>query len=357
MTTYEELYGKPVDVLHPTIYVYAVDDGEGLPIRHLAVSLTPGEGRMELPRGRKGDKGDQGEPARPWTIMGDKTTEGIAALNLGPTDAGLAWRNSDTNALHYWSGGSWVVLSEAFGTEGPVGPAGSLQGVSIELKDEGTEPEAYVSGPAGNQTLMLRIPEKPGPKGDTGPAAAIGVASDYDNTITPAAGDVLTRQPNGKWGPGSSPKMRYYSIPEGSFTDTGDIWSGTRQTLVSFTLDQLSYASWLEITGHVRGGSGIPASSLAVEVRVGDAANGELIARGISTTRNGEHIITIHPHYSTNAQPNRIASPGTTVGVIPANHTGNAGTIYVTAIRTSGLGSIRVNADDAQLLIKRYPAA
>ncbi|QDF15398.1 minor tail protein [Gordonia phage Mollymur] len=356
MTTYDELYGPPVDVLHPTINVYAVDDGEGLPIRHLAVYLTPGEGRMELPRGKPGPKGDKGDPVAPWIVKGDKTTAGLAALNLGPAEAGFAWRNTDTNALHYWSGGAWVVLADAVGAEGPVGPAGSIAGVNIEMKDPDTEPEAYITGAPGNQVLSIRIPEKPGPQGNTGPAAAIGVASDYDATITPAAGDVLTRLPSGKWGPGTSPKMRYYSVPEGSFTDTGD-FGGSRQTLFTLSLDQVSYASWLEISGHLRGGIGLPGASMAVEVRVGDAANGELIARGYTNSRTGEHVIDVKPHYSTNAQPNRLVSPGGSVGVIPANHTGNAGTIYVTAVRTSGLGSVRAYADDGQLIIKRYPAA
>ncbi|AXH70423.1 minor tail protein [Gordonia phage Daredevil] len=356
MTTYDELYGPPVDVLHPTVKVYAVDDNEGVPIRHLAVHLTPGEGRMLLPRGLKGDKGDDGAPATAWQIKGERTTAQLAALTLGASEKGWAYKNSQTNALHYWDGTGWIVLTDAFGTDGPVGPAGSLSGVNIQMKAAGTEPEAYLTGPVGNQSLILMLPEKPGPKGDAGPAAAIASASDFDTTTSPAAGDFLTRLPNGKWGPGSSPRTRYYSIPEGNFTDTGDLWSGQRATLVSLSLDQLTYSTFLEVTGHMRVGTGIPASSISIEVRIGDAATGELIARGYTSSRTGEDVVAIHPHFSTNAQPSRNAAPGGTVGIVPASHTGTAGTLYVTAVRTSGLGSVRAFSDDAQLLIKRLPA-
>ena len=356
MPTYSDLYGEPIDVLHPTVKVYAVDDNEGLPIRHLSVSLTPGEGRMELPRGARGIPGPKGEPARPYTLMGDATTSDILDKSYGTADEGTAWRNTDTNDLHYWSGHEWVVLQDAFGAEGPQGPVSAFVDVEIAMVDEDEEPEAYLVGSAGNQSLVLRIPEKQGPKGDRGPTATIMTADDYDQSTIPSTGDVLTLQSNGKWGPGAAQAVRVYSIPSESITDTGSNWGGERDTLAIVPLDQLSYRSFIEITGHVRTNVDLLPSQISIEARLGDPASGELIARGVCQTRVGEDVVSIHPHYSEDSNPGRAVSPGSATGTVPAMHAGTSGTIYITARKATGLGVARVRSQDSQILIKRYPA-
>ncbi|ANA86384.1 minor tail protein [Gordonia phage OneUp] len=359
MPSYNDLFGDPVDVLHPAIRVYAVDDNEDLPLRHISISVTPGEGIMELPRGQKGEPGQKGDPATPFLHMGDRSASHISALQLGPDDAGKAYRNTDTNDMHYWSGSYWVVFQDAFGAQGPVGPPGAITAVSIEHLDKNDDPVASITGSPGNQVLHLGIPAVPGPKGDTGPSAAIESAADYDDAANPADGAVLTYNgTTGLWYPGAGPQVRHYSLPSGAFSNTGAQLTSSHQLLAELPLDPLPFPTAVYITGHFMMNQ-FNTSQMAIEARVGGtgaASDGTTVAKGIALPGIGDQFITLTPHFSTSASPNTSTAPGGYVGIIPANHTGNAGKIYVVVSRVGGIGAWEVKASHAQLSVLRHPA-
>ena len=355
MPNYSQYFGDPVAELHPTVKIFAVDDNDGLPIRQAALMLTPTEGAIELPRGAKGEKGDKGDPARPFNFQGNASSATIATLVYGTPETGYSWRNTDNDNLHYWNGDHWIVFPDAFGTAGPPGPVAPIADFDVEYIDEAAEFESWITGSAGDQTLHLRIPERPGPQGPIGPTAAIATATDYDGTITASTGKVLTKLSNGKWGPGSANTARMYSIPEASFASTGTQFDSGIEVLCEFPLDQLSYASYLHVTGHFRVNQ-LSTSSLLVEVRVGNSTTGELIGRGLSLAGAGDRIVQVNPHFSAGTSSSVNTSPGAYRGLIPANHTGTAGTVYVTVRRNGGVGTWQVAAADAQLSILRNPA-
>ncbi|QAU06564.1 minor tail protein [Gordonia phage WilliamBoone] len=359
MATYNDLFGEPVDVLHPAVRVYAVDDNEGgVPLRHLSITITPGEGVLELPRGLPGPAGDKGEPAVPFLHMGDRSAAHIAALQLGPSDAGKTYRNLDTNDMHYWSGSYWVVFDNAFGAQGPEGPSGKISGVSIETLDKDDDPVASLTGPPGSQVLHIGIPAVPGPKGDTGPAASIQSASDYDNTVPPADGSVVTYDAvAGKWKPYSAPKIRHYSLPSASFTNTGLQLTDSHRVLAELPLEPLTFPTALYVTGHFLINQ-FNTSQMAIEARVGGtgaASDGTTVAKGIALPGIGEQMVTVTPHFSTAASPSTSTAPSNYVGVIPANHTGNAGKVWVVISRLGGIGGWEVKGAHAQLSVMRHP--
>lgn len=358
MTSYNDLLGDPVDVLHPTVKVFAVDDNETLPVRHISMSLTPGEGILELPRGAKGLKGDKGDPAAPFIHLGDKTTAEIAALSLGSGDAGNTYRNTDNNNMHYWSGSAWVVFTDAFGAQGPQGSAGAFAGVAIETLAEGEDPEAAVTGSPGSQILHLGIPEKAGPTGPTGPAAAISASDDYDDTTAPANGQAITwDSTTSKWKPGSAQGVRHYTMPTSLFSNTGVQLTDDHILLAQLPLDQLTYATALHVTGHFIVNQ-LNTSRIAIEVRLGGPgpSSGTLIGKGIALAGAGEQVVNVMPHFSTTASPSTSTSPSGYIGTIAANHTGDAGKVYVSVVRLGGLGLWEVKADFAQVSILRHTA-
>lgn len=354
MPNYSQFFGDPVAELHPVVKIYAVDDDDGLPLRQAAFMMTPAEGAIELPRGKKGDKGDKGDPARPFNFQGSASTATIAALVYGTPEAGFAWRNTETNGLHYWNGDHWIVFADAFGTAGPPGPVAAIADFDVEYVDEEADFESWISGPAGDQTLHLRIPERPGPTGPTGPTASISTASDYDATITATTGSVLTKLGNGKWGAGSAVKSRMYSIPEASFTGTGLQLDSGVELLAELPLDAVNHSSFLHVTGHFRVKQ-FSTASILIEVRVGNATTGDLIARGLTNPGAGDQIIEVLPHFSAGTGSSVNTSPASYRGVVPANHTGAAGTVFVTARRNGGVGTWQINAADAQIAILRNP--
>ena len=351
MATFGDLFGDPIQVIHPTVYIYAVDDDGEVPIRQLSCVLTPSEGAMEIARGLPGPPGEKGEAARPYIDMGDIANQAaLDALNLTESDIGRAWRNVATNAMHVWTGSGWVVHVNAFGTQGPQGPSGGLDYITVEMVSESTPPSAQLSGPPGNQSMTLRIPETPGPPGSVGPAAAISAATDYDNTTAAVTGDALVKLSNGKWGPRSSNKaLGPYSLGPDQFTDVSSTFDD-RRLIATLPLPVLNYATTVDISGVVRVDNQVLGANVGVEVRLGNPDTGVILGKGISQSGNGTKALTLTNWYQTGH------APTDTNIQIPANHTGSAGTLYVSAFRVSGLGNWAAPSDANNFVVRRFPA-
>ena len=94
--------------------------------------------------------------------------------------------------------------------------------------------------------------------------------------------------------------------------------------------------------------------NLACTVKLGDVVNGQLIGRAFGNlTSRG----IIFPHYSSPADPMAAVSRTNTNCVVPANHVGKAGTIYVTVNNDGAAGAYEFNAKDAEILILVVPSS
>lgn len=95
---------------------------------------TAGTARLALPA----FKGDKGDPGDGFLWQGDRTSAELAALReaLGTDQRNWAYRNSDNNDLWVWIGNRFVISPDAFGAEGPRGPAPILVGGTVTVDGE-----------------------------------------------------------------------------------------------------------------------------------------------------------------------------------------------------------------------------
>nr|WP_296763784.1 hypothetical protein [Rhodococcus sp. (in: high G+C Gram-positive bacteria)] len=347
--TYADFFGDPVDVIHPTVYIYAVDDEGEVPVRQLSCVLTPTEGRMEIARGRKGDQGEKGDPSPPYEDRGDIANQAtLDGLVLGPNNVNWAWRNVQTNDLHVWTGSKWIIHKDAYGVQGPQGPMGQIEGVTVEMVAE-TEPATGTLAGTTGRSIHLKIPTKKGDKGDIGTPGAIEVAPDYKADTPAVVGDSLIKRADGKWGPGKAKlPVGPYSYGPDQFTAVSSTSDGTR-LIASMTLPPLPYATYLDIEGVLRINNGL-FITVGAEVRLGNGDTGVIIGRALGKSSSGDQVLDIKNWYASSFGPDN-----STPIQIPANHTGTQGTVYVTLKRTSGLTSWSFSNTDAQLIVRRIP--
>lgn len=102
-----------------------LDDREGS--KRAMIEVTNGVGHMFLPRGRRGEKGLDGEPGpgmAPQVVLNYPTdTEALAQLpQLGALDKGYCALNEPTKTAFFWSGTTWLLVTNAVGMQGPSGP-------------------------------------------------------------------------------------------------------------------------------------------------------------------------------------------------------------------------------------------
>lgn len=349
---YNALFGEPVEQLHPTVNIYAIDDSDNLPLRVITFQLTPTEGRLELPRGPIGPTGPAGAPSAPWIWMGEKANAtDIAALAYSTSDRGKTWRNLETNAAHYWDGAKWIIFNNAFGVTGPTGAFGYIESVNIQMVPQTENPDAWMTGNPGSQALNIKIPEKPGPAGPTGPSAAISSAADVDGTVTPRPGDTLTFGTGGKYLPMTAARPRRYTLPEGAFQD---MKSEGQAVIAQMPLEALPYATEITVSGHIKVNNSLFAGT-GVVVRLGNPDTGKIVARARIEGGAGLKSAVINEHLSQASDPNVQRTPSNPVAVIPALHTGQAGTLYIVGYRASGFGEWEVKQADAQLSVVREP--
>lgn len=316
-------------------------------------------------------KGDQGVPGIPSPIIRPVWGHGYAnaaALYAGEddlvtADAGMAW----------YIGGYWYIWTgtqfrqEQGSLEGPPGPTPKLT-----MTAEVVEPA--VGGPYGPITvektgtdlephLHLKVPGIPGPKGDN---STIAGSLDYDNTVSPLDGQgVIWDETKQKFVPGDlSPyAAQFWTIPQGSFAN-GNFNTG-EQIITQLTIDAQPVAWWPDVSGHVRWRRNGILSSAAVQIEVrieqltgapSVPGTAPIVALGPydPSTLDTTTVTHISPHFSSEAEPNRAASPTSSVGRIPANQ---QVTVWVIARRVGGTGGFTIDAAWSQLAIRAYPVS
>jgi hypothetical protein len=91
---------------------------------------------------------------------------------------------------------------------------------------------------------------------------------------------------------------------------------------------------------------------IGAQVLLGDPVNGTQVARGLGNVMGR---VTIMPHYSNGNSKNQVITPTNNYAVVPANHTGYQGTLFVNLWNDGMLGYYNFNPQGSQLYIQAVP--
>lgn len=350
MTTNTPIPGDPVylgSFLANTHWYGVVGDGE-TPAMQVATMEAVGQDAVIALDALKGDKGDKGDPADIVKMQWDSTITNAAGLptNLNlSTDVGKAWWIG--NLVYVWTGTHYVA--KAMGSPGQPGETPHVTVTMERIAPEATS-TVVQSGTSLNPVLHFKIAA---PRGPAGPAAAITLAEDYDDTLPPTGGQVLTWNATKElWEPSdfAARHPRMYSVPEAAFSNYTGLTQ--RQTILSYVVEAQDY-DWVPwVAGHIKAfGLELDADPLTIgcEVRLGDPTTGQLIGRGFGNISSWTHIT---PHFSTSGDPSAAVSPDNGVAMVAA---GQTATINVNLYNDGLLGAYVFNRSGAQLTILTIP--
>lgn len=308
---------------------------------------------LDALQGAQGEKGDPADIVRlQYDSAIDDTSELPTASQangfdrpLTIDDAGMAWWVG--NLVYMWTGTHYVA--KAMGSPGQTGATPHIT-VTTERIAPGLPSTVVRGGTTLNPTLHFRISAPAGPQG---PASAITLASDYDNTLPPENGQIVTwNDAKNKWEPSdfAAKHPRMYSVPEQAFTNFTGITQ--RQTILSYELEAQDYDYVPHIEGHIKAfGVEFDSDPLTIgcEVRLNDATTGPLIGRGFGNIASWSHI---KPHFSSSSDPTTAVAPDNSVAQVNA---GQRATIYVNLKNDGLFGAYIYNRGGSQLVITTIP--
>jgi hypothetical protein len=359
---------EPILIGGKSVYLkfYAMPRQQGDPRRiEGTMTLVGQEGALTL----DALVGPKGEPGLPSPIIRPEWGSPVKApgdlpkiATLDASDDGRAWYIDGEWHIYAHRAGEYVVVQGSI-----PGPAGHTPDITITAEAVHAN-AATVYGPivveetgtSTNPNFHLKIPALPGPEG---PAAAIELASDYDDTVPSVTGDFLVKLKNDKWGPGHPTWIaaRKYTIPHNNFIDHNG--SEARFLIASLNIPAQTFDWYPDVVGHVRLQRGILSSAQCeVEVRIGPtgtAGTGETsplcgLAPYDPSVALLDSITIAHilPHFSDVGDPNRSVTPESATARC---HAGNAYTIFVFVHKLGGSGSWQFTNTDAQLRIDACP--
>lgn len=306
---------------------------------------TPADGTLELPTGSPGPTGPQGPAGYRFRWEGDIADPvALAALaeNLGPAQAGKAWRVESTNALMYWNGSSFDTFAEAFGAHGPTGEMNEIAIGTVTTGAAGTDLEITITGTPPNQTLNIVVPRGvQGRKGPIGSPGPLREATDYDDTTPPVNRAVPLWNPTtSKWTPTPYPGWRGpWTAFEGATWDGGSgfIASQTGVSTNPNTLCTINVpaqdVAWRPVVfggAMVRTTATDNSNRVDIEARITNAA-GQIVGYGPGIPFGLEWFNKIGPQFNTAAM-----TPASSVGVVAA---GVSAVIAIVLRRNLGSGS------------------
>lgn len=158
------------------------------------------------------------------------------------------------------------------------------------------------------------------------------------------------------WTP-QPPKVLYpmiYTVPESAFTSAVGI-GGATQPICSFAVPPQSFKWKPVVFGQVQiFGLNISFTPLLVgcEVLLGNPTTGQRISRGFG---NSLGYTTFIPHPSGEDNPSAAMTPTNSLGLVNANHTGNAGTIYINLVNQGMAGVYDFNNVNSGLFVAAWP--
>jgi hypothetical protein len=355
------------------MHIYAVLTDNSVPnLNRITVNVAANEATALVPA-LMGPPGPAGEPQFVLTFQ-PEVFDSPSDLpdDLNNQDMGKYWlvEQVDDNgnivsaAAYVWWGSFFRVLP--FGTQGPIGPVPVVNPEVILIDPEDS---SYVqnTGTVANPqwTYFLAVP-----KGPPGPAATLAGCPDVDETKPPTIGQVLGF--NGRYNEGlpvfqpmtiGSMNPMPYTVPESSFQSYSGVAS-SNHTVCTFAVPANPFPWKPLVWGHIQlaGGWGVQYGHnnlVGVEVRIGDAHSGQLVATGYGNALGA--VITVTPQTSEPATSanttgaSTALTPGNSIALVPANHTGNSGTLYVN-LTTQGMAStIQFAPNDNQLFVLACP--
>jgi hypothetical protein len=347
-------------------HIYAVvTDGATPNLNTITQEISAGESTIVVP-GLIGATGPAGMPQFALNIQHDVFTSEADLPPATSTPFGDYWliEQTDINgnvvsSAAYIAWGSFYRVLP-FGTQGPVGPYPVVT-PDVVLIDPDMASYVLNTGTIANPswTFYLAVPQGP-----EGPSATLAGCPDVNESTPPTVGQVLGF--NGQyneglpvWQPmtvGAIGPMPY-TLPESAFTSYDGI-STTNQTIATFPVPANPWAwkplVWGQIEVH-----GIELSTspllIGVEILLGDPNNGQLVATGFGNGLGG--VVTIVPQTSTGTTDNTSMTPSNSTALVPANHTGNTGTLYVNLVNQGLAAVYDYNAANSQLFVLACPAA
>lgn len=328
---------------------YGVCGDGDTPAMQVATMEAVGQDAVVCLDALKGDKGDKGDPAdivrMQYDLLVTKPSDLPTDLN-NSTDVGLAWWID--NLVYVWTGDHYEA--KAMGSPGRPGDTPHITVTTEVIPPEDTS-TVEQSGTSLNPMLHFKIAA---PRGPEGPASAIQLASDYDNTLPPTDGQTITWNDAKKMFEASdfaAKQPQLYSVPEEAFNDYTGMTQ--RQTILSFTVPPQDY-NWVPyVHGHIKAfgielGDSDP-MTIGCEVRAGDPTAGPLVARSHGTTANWT-VVT--PHFSSPDNPTEAVAPDNGVAMVRA---GVAMTFHLSLVNDGLIGAYSYHKAGSQLTIVTFP--
>jgi hypothetical protein len=316
--------------------------------------------------------GPQGIPGEPSPIIRPEWGSPIvdagdlpSLATLDESDDGRAWYIDGEWHVYAHQAGEFVIIQGSI-----PGPTGATPDISITAESIEVDTGEFTYGPitvteTGTSVapnFHIEIPALPGPEG---PASAIELASDYDDTIPSEPGDFLVKGPDDLWMPGQPTYFipRKYTIPHNQFIATSPANPGTRFLIATLEIEPQDTDWYPDVFGHMRLQRGLLSSAqVEIEVRIGPsgtAGTGEdspLCGLGpydpSVALLDSVTICHVMPHFSDTGNPDRSITPDSEEGRCEA---GTAYTIFVFTHRIGGSGNYSFTKTNAQLRVDVIP--
>lgn len=353
---------KAVQTMPDTPNMYSAD-----------LEVMDDHGGMDL-KNILGKTGVDGQAQFAYRNMDDGTPYGsVNELPNGLTDSnddvGKYWvipvYNEFGVVVEQWA---WVWRGTAIGYRktymGSIGPAGPVPKIrpsadlidpdDISFVDTGGSTLAptwrfNTAVPVGPSGPPLPIYDMPDFKQDTIPNPSVLMHDGTRGTQSPVLGKHM-------WKATSVEALtpQFFSVPESAFADHTGTFSNIKESAVvtvgSFLLPAQNFDWTPVVWGHTSTGRFINPFRIGLEVRLGDAKNGLLVARGFGNPRGD---VTVLPHYSFGSDKNANVSPTNDYAVIGAND--DTAVLYMNLINEGLFGLYNFKGKNAQLMVLVSP--
>lgn len=325
----------------------------------------------------QGPTGSPGQPSFALRWQNDNKTDPTQLptdLTDLPGDLGKFWifaildsnGNTIATSMYVWWGTSVGFRQLPVGAPGPPGPYSVITpNIVLEIPGSGNGPGGVdswiaVTGTVGSPTYTFHIAA---PRGVAGPSALLSTCPDVNfTTKPPQPGDILacTSQTTSGgqkiWAPESPGGIipQPYTVPESAFTSQSGVASST-VTVCTFDVPPQGFKWKPWVMGQMQiFGANISATPLLVgaEVRLGDPNSGTIVARGFG---NSLGYVTLIPHASDTTNTSAAITPTNATGLVQANHSGNAGKLYVNLVNQGMAGVYDFHSTNAQLSVMILP--
>lgn len=341
----------------------------------IAAEIGPGPGDAVITPlvGGEGAAGTQQFPLRLQLDVLDAPALLPTDLTKTNADIGKFWLIDQvvddvviSSAAYIWFGAEFRVLP--FGTQGIEGPYGVLVPYTTLIGPDETSqinvPDTGV-GTATNPYLMTF--ELSVPTGPSGPSAPLATFTDVGIAVPPTVGQFLGY--NGEtvdslpvWEPLSVGDIipKPYVVPQSAFSSYANITFESTVTVATFAVPPNSFGWKPLVWGQIEMTLDWQFSLsplIGVEVMLGHptaAGGGTLVARGFGNASDG--VVTIMPHTSDPSHPTVAMTPSNSTGLVPPNHTGAQGTLYVNLVNDGLFAIFDFQPPAAQLFVLACPA-